>query len=137
LLADTAELKAGVFTALFGAIFVASTVWSQQINNLPGVPLKDIIIADINANSELIFIPLDTDLDLINNVTLSPGTGFYFPVTNGGGTGGSSSTGDTTCNSNQNKSGVCSVATLQNLVKNRFLDAVTLQNLIFSFDTSV
>ena len=137
LLADTAELKAGVFPALFGAIFVASTVWSQQINNLPGVPLKDIIIADINANSELIFIPLDTDLDLINNVTLSPGTGFYFPVTNGGGTGGSSSTGDTTCNSNQNKSGVCSVATLQNLVKNRFLDAVTLQNLIFSFDTSV
>ena len=144
LLADTAELKAGVFPALFGAIFVASTGWSQQIENLPGVNLRDIIIADINANSELIFIPLETDLDLINNVTLQPGTGFYFPVTNGGGTGttssgsgGSSSTGDTTCNSNRNKSGVCSVATLQNLVKNQFIDAVTLQNLIFSFDTKV
>lgn len=147
LLADTSQLKAGVFPALFGAIFVASAVWSSQINNLPGINLRDIIIADINANSELIFIPLNTDLDLINDVTVPAGTGFYFPVTNGGGTGssgsgssgttGTSNTGDTTCNSNKNKSGVCNAATLQNLVKNQFLDAATLQNLIFTFDTNV
>jgi len=49
--------------------------------NLPSKPL---ILDAISKNSELIFIPLQTQLDRIENIDYPVGTGVDFPVTNGG-----------------------------------------------------
>jgi hypothetical protein len=50
----------------------------------PGNPLNAQIIEYLEANSELIFIPLQLDLDLLENVNLPRESSVNFPFTNGG-----------------------------------------------------
>ena len=116
LVPDTPNLKVGDFPAKFGAIFVASTIWTSLIQDNEGNPLQPVqsqIASDVAANSELIFIPLQTDLDIIENLRLTPMTGCSFPVTNGG---------DLTI----------SLPSLVQTYKNNFADYLTAQNSTFT-----
>jgi len=112
-------VKPGTFPARFGAIFVASPYWVDRVPETPynGSDLRTLIRAEIKANSELIFIPILSDLDLIEYVPVASGTGFYIPVTNGG-------------------VYTTKITLLFNLLKNQFADTLTLQNQDYSFSTN-
>jgi hypothetical protein len=118
-LGDTPKLKVGTFQAKFGAVFIASPYWVNSIPETPynGSTLRALIREEVLANSEFIFIPIESQLDIIENFTLGPGTGFYFPITNGG--------------DFQTK-----ITPLLNQLKNEFADFLTLQNQDYTFSPS-
>lgn len=119
-ISDQNFVKLGVFPAKFGAIFVASTYWLDSVPKTPvnGTNLQTLLRNEIKANSELIFIPILSELDIIENVTISPNTGASFPATNGG---------DITVN----------IGLLQLQLKNQFADSLTVQNQDYSFVVQV
>lgn len=121
LLADSPNLKITKFPVKFGAIFIATNVWSDLILDAFGNPLQPLqsqIKAEIQANSELIFIPLLSELEIIDDLSFGSQTGFYFPVTNGGDLN-------------------VKMATLLSKLKNLFADTALLQSLNSSFDTTL
>ena len=117
---DYSNVKVGVFPAKFGAIFIASSYWVDTIPNVSvsGSTLQTLIRNEIKKNSELIFIPILSELDIIENLQITPGAGCYFPVTNGG---------DISLN----------ISVLFNQLKNDFADTLTLQNRDYSFKVNL
>jgi hypothetical protein len=121
LLADSQSIKITQFPVKFGAIFLATNVWSDLILDSFGNPLQPLqsqIKSEVQANSELIFIPLLSELEIIDDLNFAPETGFYFPVTNGGDLN-------------------VKMDTLLTKLRNVFADNALLQTVNASFDTTL
>ena len=122
-LVSTDIVKPGTYPAKFGAIFIADDYWLNGIPDvtkpgLGGKTLRTLIRNEIKANSELIFIPIESQLDLIESIPLGRNTGFYFPYTNGG-------------------NATTQINLVINQLKNKFGDVTTTSNQSdFSFSTT-
>jgi hypothetical protein len=77
---ESPRFQGGDYPVKFGILFgITPEVLSNYV-----FPSKNKVLEAITENSQLIFVPIQTELDRIENVDLPEGSGVTFPVTNGG-----------------------------------------------------
>ena len=64
----------------FGLLFAVT----PQITDIYDFPAKDVVLEQVAQNSEFIFVPAQTQTEVLENKDLPVGTGITFPLTNGG-----------------------------------------------------
>ena len=77
---DSPKFREGDYPVKFGVLLGISPRLLEGID----FPAKENVLNAIAENSELIFIPIQTELDMIENEDLKAGTRVTFPMTNGG-----------------------------------------------------
>ena len=77
---DSPKFREGDYPVKFGVLFGISPRLLEGID----FPAKENVLNAVAENSELIFVPIQTELDRIENEDLDVGTRVTFPMTNGG-----------------------------------------------------